>query len=202
MISGSTEQFDGLNKYNSLIFLDVDGVLNCQLFYTEYFAHLERFDGIPLYKVVKKALKKMVKKKEISTLDYYKSQMCAKRIDWLNYLCETTNSAVVLSASMRNGYSIEDIRKIFKYCGATFDIIDKTPYTGYERGTEISKWLKDNTEKWFGVLYFDFFRYAIIDDDSDMLLNQQFNFFQTDSYAGLTPIICNNIRKFFTHKTF
>ena len=41
-----------------------------------------------------------------------------------------------------------------------------------------------------------------VDDDGDMLLWQQHNFFQTDNYSGLTPNICYKIKRFFTHKTF
>jgi histidinol phosphatase-like enzyme len=192
-----------LNKYTNIIFLDHDGVLNCQLFYTEKFSHLERFDGIPLYKVVKKYLHKIIKKKEISDLDYYKSQTCEKRIGMLNELCKETNSAIVFSASMRSGWSVEDLQRIFNNCGATFTIIDKTGYCDCRiRGVEIHKWLQDNCKKWFGVEYYDFYRYAIIDDDGDMLLEQQQNFFQTDNYNGLTPTTCYKIKRFFTHKTF
>jgi len=191
-----------INKYKSLVFLDIDGVYNSDLFYKEKFADIEKFDGIPLYKTVRKMLKKAVKSKEISGFDYYKNNMCPKVMSLINLLCEETNSAVVISASMRNGHDINEIIEIFKYCGATFDIIDKTPYTGYERGTEISKWLKENCEKWFGVPYFDFHRYMIIDDDSDMLLNQQYNFCKVDNYCGFTPTDYAFIRKFFTHKTF
>ena len=144
----------------------------------------------------------MLKANEISKLDYYKNEICPMRIDLLNNLCKETNSAVVLSASMRNGHTLERLQEIFKYCGATFTIIDKTKHTGFERGTEISLWLKENCMKWFGIHYYDFYRFAIIDDDSDMLLNQQFNFFQTDNYSGLTPNICYRIKRFFIHKTF
>ncbi len=189
-------------KPTNLLFLDFDGVLNCQLFYEEYFRDIEKYDGIPLYKTARKLLRKLVKQKEISTNEYFKRNCCPKRIAMLNYLCEETNTAVVISASMRNTRTVEEIQEIFKACGATFNIIDKTPYTGYERGTEISKWLKDNCDKWFDVNYYDFYRYAILDDDKDMLLSQQFHFFKVDNYAGLTPTICDDIRKFFTHKTF
>lgn len=186
-----------LNRYNSIIFLDVDGVLNCQLFYTECFAHLERFDGIPLYKVVKKYLRKVIKKKEIGDLDYYKRQMCSKRIGWLNELCTETNSAVVLSASMRSGHDVEKLQEIFNYCGATFTIIDKTGYCDCRiRGVEIHKWLQDNCMKWFGVHGHNFYRWVIFDDDSDMLLQQQAHFFQTDNYSGLTPNICYRAENF------
>lgn len=201
MITGTTN-IKTNTIYNSIIFLDVDGVLNCQLFYNERYKYLSQYDNIPFYKIVKKHLRKLLKSKEISKMDYYRGEMCPERISWLNKLCEETNSAIVLSASMRNQYNVAELQEIFNNCGATFTIIDKTPHTGYERGTEISKWLKDNCMKWFGVNYYDFYRYAIIDDDSDMLLNQQNNFFQTDNYSGLTPNTCYKIKRFFLHETF
>jgi hypothetical protein len=192
-----------LNKYKNIIFLDVDGVLNCQLFYTERYKHLTQYNGIPFYKTVKKYLRKLVKTKEISRLDYYKGEMCPMRMQLLNELCEETNSAVVLSASMRAQYSPEDLQKIFNHCGATFTIIDKTGHCRERiRGVEIHEWMRENCMAWFGVNYFDFYRYAIIDDDSDMLLWQQDHFFQTDNYSGLTPTTTYKIKRLFTHKTF
>lgn len=188
------------HKYTNVIFLDVDGIMNSDLFYKEKFAHIERFDNIPLYRTVRKMLKKAVKSKEISGFDYYKNNMCPKVMTLINMLCEETNSAVVISASMRNGHDLDEIIEIFKYCGATFDIIDKTRYTGYEHGTEISLWLKKNTEKWFGVYSHNFHRYMIIDDDSDMLLNQQYNFCKIDNYCGFTPTDYAFIKKSLTHK--
>lgn len=206
-ISGSTEtlvfELPIIHNFNNCIFLDIDGVLNCQIFYEKHFKHLQRYDRIPFYKTVKKFLKKKVKKSEIGRLDYYKSQMCSDRIQWLNELCETTNSAVVLSASMRGGKSVHDLNRIFQYCGATFTIIDKTGHSESRvRGVEIYEWLKENSEKWFDVKYYDFYRYAIIDDDSDFLLNQADHFFKTDNYSGLTPNTCYKIKRYFTHKTF
>lgn len=195
-------KFQIINPPRNIIFLDVDGVLNCQLFYTERYNHLIRYDGIPLYKVVKRHLKKLLKRKEIDRMGYYKGEMCPMRMGLLNTLCEETNSAVVLSASMRSNWDVLTLNKIFQACGATFTIIDKTPYTGYERGTEISKWLKDNCMYWFGVNYCDFYRYAIIDDDGDMLLNQADHFFHTDNYSGLTLNTTYRIRRYFNHKTF
>ena len=192
-----------LNKFTNLIFLDVDGVLNCQLFYTERYQHLTQYDGIPFYKTVKKYLRKLLKSKELGKLDYYKSEMCPMRMSLLNELCAETNSAVVLSASMRSGWTPEELQEIFNYCGATFTIIDKTGYCKDRvRGVEILNWIKDNSMEWFGVNYYDFHRYAIIDDDSDMLLWQQYHFFQTDNYSGLTPTTTYKIKRFFTQKTF
>ena len=98
---------------------------------------------------------------------------------------------------------IEELQEIFDYCGGTFKVISKTEHLGFERGIEISKWLKDNIKpETHGCHYFDFHKYAIIDDDSDMLLNQRFNFFQTDNYSGLTPNTCYKIKRFITGRTF
>ncbi len=194
----STEQ-----KFNSIIFLDVDGVLNCQLFYEERYKHLTQYDNIPLYKTVKKHLRKLLKTKQIDKWDYYKGEMCPIRMQMLNELCEETNSAVVLSASMRSQWNVEELNEIFKRCGATFTIIDKTGYCCSRiRGVEIRNWLIENTEKWFGIKYYDFYQYVIIDDDGDMLLWQQAHFFQTDNYSGLTPTTIYKIKRFLTYKTF
>jgi hypothetical protein len=190
-------------KYTNIIFLDIDGVLNCQLFYEESMWHKLLLDKIPLYRQVKKLLRKLLKRKDINWDEYYASQLCKNRIAMLNNLCEETDSVVVVSSSWRNGKTVDELQKILNNSGATFKIIDKTPFTGYERGTEISKWLKDNINKEeHGCLYFDFYRYAIIDDDSDMLLNQANHFFQTDNYSGLTHNTCYRIKRFFNHETF
>lgn len=186
-----------------IIFLDIDGVLNCQLFYTERYAHLTKYDGIPFYKTVKKYLRKQVKRGDIRSLDYYKSEICCDRVSMISDLCEATGAIIVISSTWRLNKTVEQLQEIFDYCGGTFKVIGKTPYTGYERGTEISKWLHENIKpETHGCHYFDFYRYAIIDDDSDMLLNQRDHFFQTDDYSGLTPNTCYRIKRYFTHKTF
>jgi hypothetical protein len=187
----------------NIIFLDVDGVLNCELFYQKYYNHVHRFDGIPMYKTVKKYLRKLysvkgkVKDCDILNMDYYKSQMCTDRIGWLNELCEETGSVVVLSASMRASGTVEQLQEIFNYVGATFKIIDKTGHSDCRiRGCEIYTWIQDNIKKDIhGCHSYEFKSYAIIDDDSDMLLWQANNFFQTDTYSGLTPTICEKIKK-------
>lgn len=190
-------------KYTNIIFLDIDGVLNCQLLYEENMKERSFISTIPIYKQAKKLLRSLVKKKMITDKEYYASQLCRSRISMLNWLCEETDSVVVISSTWRKGNTLDELKSILGDSGATFRIIDVTPYTGYERGTEISLWLKDNiNQEEHGCLYFDFYRYAIIDDDSDMLLNQAQHFFKTDNYSGLTPNTCYRIRRFFLHETF
>ena len=161
-------------KDSFIIFLDFDGVLNCGIYYKQL-------------------------QKTISTnkYEYYKTHICPERISWFNELCSETNSKVVISSSLRRGKSVEELQNILNYCGATFEIIGKTDYTGYERGTEISKWIRDNIKyETHKKHYYDFYNYVIIDDDSDMLLNQKEHFFQTDNYSGLTPTICYKIKRY------
>ncbi len=177
-----------------IMFLDIDGVLNCQTFYEE-----QQRD----YKTAKKTLKKQVKAKEIERLEYYQSQICRKRMGWLSELCAELGVKVVISSTWRMGKTVEELQEILTHCGATFEIIGKTDRLNFERGIEISKWLRDNIKPdTHGCHYYDFYSYVIIDDDSDMLLNQAPHFFKTDNYSGLTPNTLYKIKRFFTMRQF
>lgn len=163
-----------------IIFLDIDGVLNCELYYKETPPELRR-ETYPL------------------------SEMCKERISWLNELCKNTGAKIVISSTWRIGRELEELQNLFIQVGATFEIIGKTPHMrdrGCVRGNEIHRWILDNSEKIIGLPYYDFKDYAIIDDDSDMLLWQQKHFFQTDNYSGLTPNIVYNIGRFFGQPIF
>lgn len=169
-----------------IIFLDIDGVLNCDIF----------FNGR-----TKTQLKKAVKKGDINRINYYKSQICPERLSWLNELCSEFDIKVVLSATMRKR-GLEHCRNVLTGCGATFEIIDTTPIfdSNCVRGNEILMWIKEHEE--IVGPYYDYKDYVIIDDDSDMLLWQKEHFFQTDTYSGLTPNTCYKIGRFFGSKRF
>ena len=182
-------------KVKPIIFLDLDGVFNCQIFYES-----KQYKD---YKDANKKLKKSVKSGTISKLEYYSSKICRERIGWFNSLCKDIDAEVVISASIRVRKTVQELQEIFNYSGATFKIIGKTEKLGYERGIEISKWLRDNIKpETHGCEYFDFHSFAIIDDNSDFLINQRFNLFQTDEYSGLTPNTCYKIKRFITGQTF
>jgi len=172
----------------NILFLDIDGVLNCKEFYQS---------SLSDYEEARRKLIEGIKQEHEERLKLYKALLCPKRISWINNLCEETKISVVVSSTWRLNKTVEQLQEILNYAGATFTIIGKTAYTGYERGTEISKWIKDHCMNYFGISNTDFGSYVILDDHNEMLIKQENHFFQTEDYYGLTPEICCKIKEFF-----
>ena len=94
-------------------------------------------------------------------------------------IVQDTGCDVVLSSTWRlNDWSRESVRN------EVIDFIDVTPAMNGARGREIEDWLNRHP----GVD-----RYAILDDDSDMLMSQMPNFFQTTWKEGLTREIAQKV---------
>ncbi len=91
-----------------------------------------------------------------------------------------TGCEVVLSSSWRHHpESVEHIEK------RIVKLLDKTPVDDHGiRGKEIDLWLFHHPEVE---------KYAILDDDSDMLDHQLPNFFQTKFETGITEEIMNKV---------
>jgi hypothetical protein len=165
-----------------IIFLDIDGVLNHQLW----------------FKIQKN-------KKVIDTdLEYNRSMIDETRVDLLNDLIKETKAKVVISSSWRKNHTKEELQIMLEDKGFVGEIIGLTPclrFTGFEgyvysvpRGNEIKAWLETNK----GILNNKMSKvpYVIFDDDSDMLLWQRENFFWVDPYCGLTPNIIYKAKRF------
>lgn len=90
---------------------------------------------------------------------------------------------VVLSSSWR--HSKEGIDEVSRQVYQVFDI---TPSCSGIRGEEIKQWLDRHPEVE---------KYAILDDDTDMLPEQFPNFFKTSWKDGVTPEIIKAVRKHF-----
>lgn len=179
-----------------LIFLDIDGVLNCELLYIQ--------QGFTGHKEAHKLFKKEVKSNQIDRLTYYKKKICPERIIFLNDLCNYVGAVVIITSSWRERKTVEELQEIMNYAGGTFKIIGKTERLGYERGIEISKWIRNYCFEVHGVpihKIYDYPHYVIIDDGDDMLMRQAHHFFKTDNHNGLTPKISNDIIKFFHSQT-
>jgi hypothetical protein len=145
-----------------VIFLDFDGVLNHEKFYSNRFS--KRYD-----------------------LDYVEvphpySEIDPECVSNLNYIIEHTGAVVVLSTSWRHS-GIEYCVDILQNTGFNGIVIDRTPdfwESWSVRGNEIQHWIDTNKSK-EGVE-----SYVILDDDSDMLLSQKNNFVRVDFRYGLT----------------
>lgn len=106
-------------------------------------------------------------------------------------LVKEVDADVILSSTWRKHFNIEEFNKCIASVGGTFKIISRTSWDDCRiRGVEIHQWLEKNVEER------DFNKYVILDDDSDMLLNQRNNFFHVDGYCGLTPNICYKVKRF------
>src|ERR1700733_7639768 len=93
---------------------------------------------------------------------------------------KTTKAKIVLSSAWRG--SPENERHISRKVGTLFD---STPrLLSMIRGEEIKRWLDQHPEVT---------RYAIVDDDSDMLPEQLPHFFRTSWKIGLTEQIATAI---------
>lgn len=96
----------------------------------------------------------------------------------IRMLCQKTDTKIVLSSTWRYSYqTLEDILDFGKKLD--LPIICKTPiiHLSRARGREIDKWLQDHP---------DVTKFAIVDDDSDMLPEQLPSFVKTDYYEGLS----------------
>ena len=161
---------------NNILFLDIDGVLNSQSWLRR--TKKDRVEG---------------ETKE----EHEDAHIDNSAVELVNKLCEAVNMKVVISSTWRMRRTTEELQGILNRNGATFEVIGKTPYmSGIPRGVEIAEWLGANTYKLFGVYDYNFNNYVIVDDDSDMLLNQAENFFNIDQGVGITEKTCYKIERF------
>lgn len=153
-----------------IIFLDIDGVLNCEKAYKEGFC-------------------KYLKWGDENKHEYHQ-QFYPPSKELINRLIVETESKVVISSTWRNS-GIERMQKIWQIEGMAGEIIDITPHLYLDgfghlpRGCEIKQWL--NSKGFYHINYSEELQqqyikesgienYVIIDDDSDMLYQQMNNF--------------------------
>jgi len=172
-----------------IIFLDIDGVLNSEMWYRSRFEQLDR-------------------EEETGNYPYYEFDPIL--IDRLNRIIEETDAKVVVSSTWRIGRSVEDLQNLLNKVGFKGEIIDTTPHfhakgednddnpIGYTvpRGCEIEWWLKEKGKfqriNWSVERQNEYLEkalvknYIILDDDSDMLYNQREHFIKTSGYWGLS----------------
>lgn len=161
-----------------ILFLDIDGVLNHQQYYTN-----GRIDAT-----------------------YPLSEICPVAITNLNKIVSETGCKLVISSTWRHS-GIEYCTNVLQEAGCIGEIIDITPSLDrlgpyIERGNEICKWLHDNKLYKFDSYCTIDHDYAILDDDSDMLYQQRHNFFECNaSIDGLNEEIANKVIQHLNNNT-
>lgn len=157
-----------------IIFLDLDGVLNHENFYVERTTRSLREE-------------------------WHHRYFSPDSVDILNSITDKTGAKIVFSSTHRFHFkTFEELQEGFKLAGVTGELIGVTPKVFFSditdpvpRGSEIDTWIN------YSIDYEDIvkLRYAILDDDSDMLLKQKDSFFQTDFKNGLTQKIAERVIK-------
>lgn len=153
------------------IFLDIDGVLNHELFYRGYSIH-----------------KREMGKRNQGIRDFI-SEIDRGSVEILNELIKQTDAKVVISSTWRISRTVDELKDIFSHFNFVGEIIGCTPHFDYVdsvRGNEIRSWIRTN-ENLLGEKSYNYSSYVIFDDDSDMLYWQRNNFIHVDRYCGLTP---------------
>jgi hypothetical protein len=166
-----------------VLFLDIDGVLNSEIFYERRYKQR-----------VKDAMNGLLLK-ESTKVEYLLGELDQKCINILNKFIEDTGVKIVLSSTWRNSSvfnGIKDINDFFKGAGLIGEFIDVTPNIrtdGSYRGNEVELWLRRNK-------HLNIDEFVIFDDNSDFLLWHQNNYFKVDQYCGLTPTVCYKASRF------
>ena len=199
----------------NIIFLDIDGVMNCQTFYEArhkkfsrklrrvYFGILSYIRWIRTgsrYYTFRLTGEINTKWKEYkSVYKKLRRETCNMRWEWLIELVKDTNASICISSVWRSHFeNVDDWGRALDEIGFPKNtFIGITKHLGKLRGDEIKEFLdvRNNLLKKYKSI--QSINYAIIDDDSDMLKEQLPNFFQTDAYSGLTPNICYQIKQNF-----
>lgn len=192
-----------------VIFLDIDGVLNSELFYRE--RHKKRWFKLSTYTWWVKSKTMYVlhgfKYKPVSLVGYEIPQKhkefkyLFKRLQtetdpfkWklLVELVNETDCNICVSSVWKHHFGFKNSdwwMQAFSLLGFKDSVfVGITGDRRTDRGQEIKEWMDAHQP---------IEKYAIIDDDSDMLPEQMGSFFQTDNYAGLTPTTCYRIKRHF-----
>lgn len=139
---------------NKFIFLDIDGVMNSNLFYSKR-TQDKRYDEWI--------------KDHPKHIAWGACNIDPRAVKRLNRITDATKAKIIVSSTWR---SDSNLQEIFTLVGIKEPIYDVTPYVrSRHRGSEIQEWLDKQTEP---------YRYIILDDDSDMLDCQLPYFIQTD----------------------
>lgn len=153
-----------------ILFLDIDGVLNSDSWYTR-----RREDGLRMEDMGDR---------------YPFYEFDPESVARLNKIIDATDCNIVVSSTWRHNKQLNDI---LKEVGVKKTPIDITPYsTSGIRGMEIQAWINEHAE--------DPFYYVILDDNSDMLKTQKPHFCKISWWTGILESDVEKAIKILNHE--
>jgi len=185
-----------------VIFLDIDGVMNSQVFYKE--RHKRRLrNPSNWYPELRYLLIKLfrIKTKPVSLKDYktpdshftfeYQfnrliEETCKEKWKWLSEWCNENDIKICISSTWKHHFGSKGYKSTPEKWEDALVRLGFKPntYVGITcdrkelRGEEIKDWLDNHPEV---------VDYAILDDDSDMLPEQMKKFHHCDGWFGMSP---------------
>lgn len=199
-----------------VIFLDIDGVMNSQVFYKKRYEQRWR-KPITYWWETKRLIRKLfgIKPKSFSLADYktpdshytfeYQfnrlcKETCSEKWGWLSEWCNENDIKICVSSVWKNHFGDklgdkyrirpewwEDALTNLGFKSGTF--VGITGDRKSLRGEEIKEWLDKHPEVT---------DYAILDDDSDMLPEQFKKFHHCDRWFGMSPHHLYRIKRQFS----
>lgn len=133
----------------SLIFLDIDGVLNCQRGWEHYIGNGSPdtwdYSKVPEYKYGSE-----------------RTPFCPKTVTKLNELIRLTQAKIVIISTWRHGESLDNLQNCLWERGVDGLVVGKTTSSGrLKRGEEIQLWIEEFGEPKKFVIIDDDFSYDI-----------------------------------------
>jgi hypothetical protein len=144
---------------NKVIFLDIDGVLNCNSFlYSNNRCDREDVEMIDPSLILK-----------------------------LNRIIKETGANVVISSSWRIQYNHKQLQEMFDKIGFIGNVVGQTIYSIFDRGYEIIDYLRNNDVDKFVILDDnDIFDKNVNGEDEDIIENIINHFVKTDCEIGIS----------------
>lgn len=122
----------------------------------------------------------IIKARLVERKSYYETLIDSERVKMLNALKDLGVEIVISSSWGNHNHETENLLHDLGLELEVAGVTEKFHKDWICRGVEIEKWLCDNTK------YNEEYRYAIVDDDDDMLLKQVDHFVKVNRDTALT----------------
>lgn len=202
-----------------VLFLDIDGVMNSQVFYKERYKK-QNYNPVMWWRTIKFKLKKVLgvqpKRTNLGNYkipDYHytfkhqfkrlKKSTCPQKWEWLSEWCNENDIKICISSVWKNHFGDkqgeeyrarpewwEDALNNLGFKPGTF--VGITGRRRSLRGEEIQEWLDNSPEVT---------DYAILDDDADMLPEQFKKYHNCDGWFGMSPNHLYRIKRQFNEQS-